>query len=201
MGFLTRKPGWKMLALAAAFAVWLNVASEPELEAIVSVPVQYNNFPKGLEISSNIVEHINVEARGSSGQLRSLSDAHTGAVIDFAGVREPGERTFTLTAAELNLPRGIVLIRTIPAQLRFTFERGVTRAVLVNVVYSGKLPPGLSLAQADVEPRQLMIAGPESRVLESKALVSDSFDLTTVTGDTERKLAVYATPPNRRYGF
>ena len=110
MRFLTQNLVWKLFALIAAFFVWLNVASEPELATIVSIPVEYNNFPKDLEISSTIVESIDVEARGPAGQLRTLNDSRVAAVVDFASVKEPGERTFTLTARELKLPRGIDLI-------------------------------------------------------------------------------------------
>ena len=97
-----------------------------------------------------------------------------------------------MTPAELKLPRQIELIRAIPAQLRFTFERRATRDVPVEVRFSGKLPKGLSITITDVEPPDLKIAGPESRVLALKTLISDPFDLTNVTADAERKLAVYA---------
>ena len=36
---LTHNFGLKVLALLAAFALWYNLASEPELATIVSVPV------------------------------------------------------------------------------------------------------------------------------------------------------------------
>lgn len=189
---------WKLFALVAAFAVWLNVASEPELATIVSVPVEYNNYPKDLEISSNIVESIDVEARGPSDQLRSLRDAHIAAVIDFASVKDPGQRTFTVTPAELKLPRGIQLVRAIPAQLRFRFERKITRAVPISVAWSGKLPPGLAVGTVEIEPPDLTIAGPESHVLDSKKLLADPFDLTGISGDTQRKLAVYSPEPEVR---
>ena len=198
MSFLTRNLLWKLLALVAAFGVWLNVSNEPELATIVSVPVQYNHFPKDLEISSEIVEAIDLEARGPSGLLRSLNDSRTAAIIDFAGVKAPGERTFTVTAAELKLPRGIELIRTIPAQLRFTFERRATRFISVDVPFSGKLPAGLSIAGVDITPPQLQITGPESHVLGSGKLVSDPFDLTNVNPDTAQKLSVYAAEPEVR---
>jgi YbbR domain-containing protein len=203
MQFLTRNLWWKLLALAAAFGVWLNVANEPELATIVSVPVEYNHFPKDLEISSDIVETIDVEARGSSGQLRSLHDSRIAAVVDFAGVNAPGERTFTLTTGELKLPRGIDLIRTIPAQLRFKFEKRANRLVSVEVPLSGKLPAGFSVASVDVEPPQLRITGPESHVLGSGKLVSDPFDLTNarLSGseeDATQTLAVYAAEPEVR---
>jgi diadenylate cyclase len=192
MNFLTRNLLWKLLALVAAFGVWLNVANEPDLATIVSVPVEYNHFPKDLEISSDIVETIDLEARGPSGQLRSLHDSRIAAIIDFASVKAAGERTFTVTGAELKLPRGIELIRTIPAQLRFTFERRATRSVSVDVRFSGKLPPGFSMAGIDIDPPQLRIAGPESHVLGSGKLVSDPFDLTNVYGDVAQTLSVYA---------
>jgi hypothetical protein len=198
MRFLTQNLPWKLFSLIAAFGVWMNVASEPELATIVSVPVEYNHFPRDLEISSDIVEAIDVEARGPAGQLRSLHDSQIAAIIDFATVQTPGERTFTLTTAELKLPRGIDLIRTIPAQLRFKFEKLTTRTVGVNVPLSGKLGAGLALGQMVIEPPELRIAGPESRVLDSKKLLSDPFDLTNVTGDVEKKLAVYASEPEVR---
>jgi diadenylate cyclase len=195
---ITRNFLWKVLALVVAFLVWLNVANEPELATIVSVPVEYKNFPMDLEISSEIVEAINVEARGSSGQLRGLHDARLAAIIDFASVKSPGERTFTMTTGELNLPRGIDLIRTIPAQLRFQFERSATRQVAVNVPFSGKMPLGFSIARVDIEPGQLRIAGPESHVMGSGKLISDPFDLSSITGDAEQTLSVYSEEPEVR---
>jgi YbbR domain-containing protein len=198
MRFLTQNLLWKIFSLVAAFGVWLNIASEPELATIVSVPVEYNNFPKDFEISSEIVEAIDVEARGPAGQIRSLHDSPIAAIIDFANVQAPGERTFTLTTTQLRLPRGIDLIRTIPAQLRFKFEKRAIRPMAVDVPFSGKLAPGLSIAQVEIEPPRLRIAGPESRVRDSKNLVADPFDLTTITGNAERQLSVYAAEPEVR---
>jgi len=197
--FLTQHLGWKLFSLVAAFVVWMGVASEPELATIVSVPVEYNNFPKDMEISSDIRETIDVEARGPAGQLRSLADSRVPAIVDFASVRQPGVRTFTLTTADLKLPRGIALIRTIPAQLRFTFERRETREVPVDVPFSGKLAPGLKIAEVDIEPPRLRIVGPESRVLAAKKLTSDPFDLTHVNIEAQGTLAVYAPEPQVRF--
>jgi hypothetical protein len=190
--FLTQNLIWKLLALVAAFGIWWNVSNEPDLATIVSVPVEYKNFPKNLEISSDIVEAIDLEARGPSGQLRNLHNSPIAAIVDFATVQAPGERTFTITINELKLPRGIEMVRTIPAQLRFKFERSATREVQVTVPFSGTLSPGLYIASIDVEPPQLEIAGPESHVLGSGKLSADPFDLTNVSGDTKQTLSVYA---------
>ena len=60
-------------ALVAAFGVWLNVASEPNWRTTVSVPVEYNNFPKDLR---DQLEHRGQDrcgGAGPAGQLRSLN--------------------------------------------------------------------------------------------------------------------------------
>ena len=199
MSLLTRNAGWKLLSLAAAFLIWMNIAGEPELATILSAPVEYQNYPKGLEISSNIVEAVDIEARGHSGQLRDLTASRITAIVDFSSVKAPGERTITLTSAQLNLPRGIDLIRIIPDQLRFRFERRSTKTLSVQVPYSGSLSAGLSIATVSVTPPTLTIAGPESRVTAVEKAVSDPFDLAEVTGDTEQKLSVYIAEPQVRF--
>lgn len=197
-GLLTRNIGWKLLSLAAAIGVWMNVASEPTLTTIVSVPVEYKNFPKDLEISSDIVEDIDLEAHGPAGLLRNLGDGHLTAVIDLSSVRSPGERTFTLTQSILPLPRDVMLIRTIPAQIRFRFEHRATRLVPVEAFFSGKLPDGEQVDSFAVTPPELRIAGPESRVMAVRKLEADPFDLTGVIGPTSRTVQVYAAEPQVR---
>jgi YbbR domain-containing protein len=199
LGFLTNNIGWKLVSLAAAFAIWVNVANEPELAAILAAPVEYKNYPRDLEISSSIVERVDVEARGAAGLLRDASSSHLAAVVDFSSVIAPGERTFTLTSAQLNLPRGVDLIRIVPAQLRFRFEHRATKALKVHVLYSGVLPPGLSIARTEVIPPTLAIAGPESHVADVQEAISDPFDLSQVSGDTQQKLSVYIAEPEVRF--
>ena len=116
-------------ALAAAFGVWLNVANEPELATIVSVPVEYNHFPKDLEISSDIVETIDLEARGPPDNCEACTiSANRGELsrLILQALMHPANCTFTLTTSGIEALRAARidhLIRTIPAQLRFKFEK------------------------------------------------------------------------------
>lgn len=195
---LTQNLGWKLLSLLAAMGVWMNVASEPELTTIVSVPVEYKNFPKSFEISSDIVESVDVEAHGPAGLLRDLGDGHLAAVLDLSNVRTPGERTFTLAESLQRLPRDVALIRTIPAQIRFRFEPRATRLVPVRISFSGTLPPGEKVVSASAEPPELQIAGPESRVVAVQNLEADPFDLTGENHNASRVVAVYTAEPQVR---
>ena len=194
---VTHNFGLKALALCAACGLWFNLASEPQLATIVSVPVDYKNFPKDLVISSSIVDSVEVEARGPASRLREMQETHTAAVIDLASVQAPGERTFTLTGA-VQAPRGVTLGRMIPEQLRFRFEHQITGKVPVEVVYSGQLPAGLAIADVTVDPSELVVTGPESRVRDARKARTDPFDLTRVSKDSEQDLATYIGDPELR---
>jgi hypothetical protein len=196
MTLLTKNFWLKLASLLAACVVWYSMTNQPDLATILSAPVQFRNYPRDLEISSEIVESINIEARGPANRLRELRDSRLSAIIDFATVKAPGERTFTLTAREIKLPRGVELVRTIPAQLRFTFERGARRPLKVEVPFSGELPAGYTVSKVEVFPPALEIAGPESRVMSAKNAVSDPFDLGMVKvdgsgGEAQEHLSVF----------
>jgi YbbR domain-containing protein len=195
---ITHNFGLKVLALCAACGLWFNIASEPELATIVSVPVDYKNFPKDLVISSNIVDFVSVEARGPASRLHEMQESHTAAVIDFSSVHAPGERTFTLTGDQVRLPHGVTLGRVIPEQLRFHFERPITGKVPVVVAWSGTLPPGLTIAEVTVEPAQLVVTGPESHVEAARQALTDPYDLTRAEKSPEQELATYIGDPELR---
>jgi YbbR domain-containing protein len=75
----------------------------------------------------------------------------------------------------------------------------MTKTLPVDVPLSGSLPSEFTVQQKDVEPSQLEIGGPESHVLAARRLISDPFDLTGVTSDTEKTLSVYASDPELRF--
>jgi YbbR domain-containing protein len=196
---VTHNFGLKALALAAACGLWFSIASEPELATIVSVPVDYRNFPKDLVISSKIVDSISVEARGPASRLREMQLTRVAAVIDFATVRAPGERTFTLTGTELRPPRGVTLVRAIPEQLRFRFEYQKSGKLLVDVAFSGTPPHGMAVAKVTVEPAELVVTGPASRVADARRVLTDPFDLSRAATDPEQELSAYIDDAELRF--
>lgn len=188
----------KALALGAAVVLWFNYAAQTDLAGTLAAPVQFRHYPGDLEISSAVTDSIQAEVRGSAGQLRDLTGT-VSALIDLATVRSPGERTFTIGPRELNLPAGVRLVRTVPAQVRLTFEKRANRFLKVEVPFSGHLPHGLVLDGIEVDPPMLEIVGPESKVDTARNPVSDPLDLTSVKDGEEHRLAVYIAEPEVRF--
>lgn len=198
IGILTQNIGWKLLALAAAVLLWISVASEPELATLHSVPVEFKGMPEDLEISSNVVENVFLELRGSSGRLRDLRDSRPAVVLDFSRVHEPGERTLTIDQSNVVLPRGIQLVRAIPAQLRFRLERLTVSQVPVEARFS-PAHAGYVIDQYSVEPPKLKITGPESAVMGAKGAVTDPIDISGVVSSHEFRVNTYLAEPQVRF--
>ncbi|MBZ5595960.1 MAG: hypothetical protein LAP39_27270 [Acidobacteriia bacterium] len=197
-GIFTKNVGWKLLSLGAAVALWVSVASEPELATLRSVPVEYKGVPNNLEISSDFVEDVVLEMRGPSSRLRDLRDARPAVVLDFSSVHEPGQRTFTVDLGNVSLPRGIQLVRSIPAQVQFRFEHRITREVPVEVRFS---PPqeGYSVAHYTVTPPALLITGPESSVAKTVSVRTDRIDISGVVVGHQFRVNTYLAEPRVRF--
>jgi YbbR domain-containing protein len=172
---LTRNIWWKLFALLIAVLLWIAVANEPELSTFVSVPIEFKDLPDTMEISSDVVEEVELELRGPSGELRSFTGNRTAVVLDMSDVM-PGERTYTIRPSDVHLPRTLQLIRVIPSAVRFVFENRKERTVPVEVRFN-ETP-----AKFQVSPRSLTIEGPESRVNRVRSLPTDMINIEKVNG-------------------
>ncbi|HEY3836130.1 MAG TPA: CdaR family protein [Bryobacteraceae bacterium] len=196
---LFRNLGWKLLSLALAAIVWIAIHHEPIIFSVIAAPVQFKNAPRDLEISSEIVESVDMEVRGPAQLLRNLGERRLAVVLDFTSVREAGERTFTVERQTTNLPRGVELVRVIPSQLHFVFERRLVRRVPVAPQVSGILPKGLHLVSVVSVPAELAITGPESKVKGVISLRTDPVDLTGLAEDKNARVTAYL--PNSQVRF
>jgi YbbR domain-containing protein len=200
LGWLVKNPGWRLLSLAIAYGIWFNVANEPEMSTIVSAPLQYRDAGNNLEISSPLVDRVELETRGPSGLLRNLSNARTAVILDFSDVHEPGDHTFTITRTSTNLPQGVELLRATPAQIRLTFEKRERRTVPVHLRFTGALPNGEILIGTEVVPETVEIFGPASQVQQVSTVETDSIDLGSITpGHLTARVAVFVPEPKVRF--
>ena len=160
------------------------------MASFAAVSLQYKNLPQDLEISSSLIETVYLEVRGPSGELRTLNTHRPALVLDMSGVRV-GERTFALTEKDVRLPRGVHLVRAIPSQVRFDFERRTARDVPVKVRFNFERQPDYEVESFTVTPPQVRIQGPESHVARVAAAVSDPIDLAGVVGQAEYRVSTF----------
>jgi YbbR domain-containing protein len=183
--------GWKLLSLAIALVIWALVATEPELATFANVRLEYKNLPEGLEISSEPVSSVMLELRGPSGALRGAGEAiHPAVVIDMSDA-ETGERTFSIGDRNVKVVRGVRLVRAIPSEVRFQFEPRRMHTVPVQVRFVGEGQNGYVVGEYHVDPPEMDITGPRSRVARITSVVADPIDLSNKTGTSQFHVNVF----------
>jgi YbbR domain-containing protein len=184
--------GWKLLSLAIAVVIWALVATEPELTTLANVRLEYKNLPEGLEISSEpSASSIELELSGPAGALRGMGEAiHPAVVVDMSGATS-GERTFSIGDRNVKVMRGVRLVRAIPPAVRFHFEPRRMNTVPVHVRFLGEGHNGHTVAEYHVDPPEMEITGPRSRVERIAAVVADPIDLANTTGTAQFHVNVF----------
>jgi YbbR domain-containing protein len=186
-GLVVGNFGWKVLSLAIAFTIWALVATEPELNTVTPVQLEYRNIPDDLEISSEPVSSVRLELRGPSGALRDMGVngvARPSIVLDMSGV-QAGQRTFPIGDGAVKLARGVHLVRAVPSEVHFEFERRAVRDVPVAVHFEGQGANGYVVAHYQVTPKMAQIVGPASHVSRIAAATTDPVDVSTAVGPAE----------------
>ena len=189
---------WKLISLAIAILLWFVIAHEPELATSLSAPIQYQNLPADLDISSDLPGHVLLEVRGPSSQLRPANLSRVAVVLDMSRVHGPGEVTFDISGHDTNLPMGVAFYRSVPSQIRIKFEHLESREVPVIPRYSNPPPAGYQVTETSIDPPAVSIIGPESRVEAQNAVHTDPIDLSSVVDRATLHVHIYVGDPQLR---
>ncbi len=192
--YVAHNAGLKAVSLGIAVLLWLAVAREPIAEVAVNVPIEFQNVPDNLEISSETIPQAQVRLRGPARVVRDASQAGVHAVIDLTGV-SPGEHTFELGPARIQAPRDLIVMQVIPTRLQLQLDHRITRQVPVRPRVVGTFASGIHLARATAEPEAVTIVGPQKRVEAVEAATTDPVDATGVLGRQTFTSHVYVSDP------
>src|SRR5260370_33837800 len=132
-------------------------------------------------MSSEPVSFVVLELKGPSGALRGTGDAiHPAVIIDMSDA-QTGEHTFSIGDRNVKVMRGVRLVRAIPSEVRFQFEPRRMHSVPVRVRFLNEGQNGYVVAQCQVDPPDMQITGPRSRVARIAAVIADPIDLANTT--------------------
>ncbi len=198
-GWLPRNLGWKIAALGLSVLLWVAMSAEPGLVTARAVPILYRNLAPQFLVTGDVPETVRVEIRGSAPQLSSSSLADTVALFDLSVIDSAGERTFTISNDNLNLPRGVTFLRAMPSQLRLRIARLAAKDVPVEVRTTGAVAPGYRLVSSTVAPALLRIAGSDGRVAAISSVETDAIDVNGLTQSAERRVNAFIADPQVRF--
>ena len=180
--YVVNNLGLKLISLALTVGLWLAVARDPVAEVAVDVPIEFHNIPENLEISSENIPRAEIRLRGPGRIAHRLQPSDVTAAIDLNGLK-PGERTFDLTAQQIQHPRDLEVVQVVPSQFHLAFDTRLTRQVAIHPRVVGSFAAGYSIERIVVEPPTIAISGPKQRVEAVEAAITDPLD---VSGTMDR---------------
>ncbi|MDW8130291.1 MAG: CdaR family protein [Bryobacterales bacterium] len=189
--------GWKLVSLGIAVALWLTFVNNPEVVSPISVPIEFANVPADLELAADPPERVRLEIRGPARRIQQFESSSPAVVLDLNGVRKPCERTFPITPEQVKLPAGLTLVRAVPAQVRLRLERRLERAVPVRPP-AMTVPDGFDIVWQRVEPAELTVVGPESRVRSLDFVDTDPVELLAREGEQAVPTQAFVRDPELR---
>jgi YbbR domain-containing protein len=188
--------GLKLLSLIVAIVLWLAVVRDPLAEVVVKIPIEFQHIPQSLDFTSEHIPQAEIRVRGPERTVHGLDQEDVHAVLDLANAT-PGEHTYDLNVRGVRVPRNVEVVQVIPAQLRINFDKEVTKVIPVRPRVIGTFAPGVQLAPAGIipDPVQVAVVGPEKRVNQIEAVLTDPVDATGVVGRATFATNVYVPDP------
>ncbi len=176
--------GLKIACLLVSIVIWIQVASNHDMEEYLYLPLEVTNLPPGTTIAGSDLPHdVRVRLRGS--KLRLMAHRYLGrnagrVVVDLTG-EEPGpafQRELTINDVRSDLD---ILDISPPVRLRLRIDRESARLVPVVVAVTGRLPAGrLLLEPPRAEPDSVVLRGPERFLTPKLEVRTAAVDLSRI---------------------
>jgi YbbR domain-containing protein len=166
----------KLFSLVLATVLWAAVASEPNSEIPIFVPIEYQNIPLQTEVVTDGLDRVEVRLRGPSSLVKELSN-EISLTIDMAQMPIGQEKILPLTTEQIHAPISLEVVRVIPARVRFILERTVSKSVQLIPTFAGELRDGLEVERVVLKPDAVAVEGPESHVDNVKSVPTTPINL------------------------
>lgn len=155
--------GLKTVSVAIAAILWLFVSGDEVVERGLRVPLEFQQFPDGLEMMGEAPSLVDVRVRGASSALSLIGPGDIVAQLDLKSAR-PGRRLYQLTPEQVRVPYGVQVVQVAPTTVALGFEASQSKIVPVVPAVEGDPAPGFVVGKVSVEPPTVEVIGPQSAI-------------------------------------
>ncbi|MCX5697431.1 MAG: diadenylate cyclase [Candidatus Omnitrophica bacterium] len=187
----------KLLAVVIAAGIWFTFSYRTEIILRdVVIPVEYRNLPADSIISEPKPKEINVTLRGFERSFNFFDPKGFKISLDLSDVKE-GENKFFFTKELLETPPGLSIINIEPDKAILTVSKMMTVNVPVVVITKGMPPPGVSIIQISVEPKEVPVIAPGNLPKDKLIVSTEEVDLKSVSKTTTLTSKLIVSPEIR----
>ncbi len=171
--WITRDWKLKLVSLGLALGLWLLLVPSEKVssEKSLTIPLETRNVPAGLEIVQRPAPTIDVTLRAPKRMIGEIGPSSLVASLDLERATVL-QQEYALNASMIALPPGAEVVKISPSRVTIKLERTVEAVLDVHATVRGKPAAGFQVARIEVEPANVAVQGPESRVKASDTAVT-----------------------------
>lgn len=176
--FIRHDIGLKLVALALAIFLWINVAERREVEIVAEIPLKYDIAPD-LTFASEVPTKVRVRIRGRGKFLRwRLGDVYMLVDLTPAG-RGIVTNVISPGAAVVPADKDVKILEVIePKAIRVELDKLVTMKIPPKPVFKGSIPDDkVMIGKPSTEPKVVVVAGAKQVLDTLDAIPTQPIDL------------------------
>lgn len=178
----------RVFSVLVAVALWYFVNSESNLTLVSFLaPIEIQDLPNGRIVTLQSHRQAQVTVKGPAFLISKLSS--NPPLVRIPAPKEGDSRMLVpLLKSQLNLPQTVQIVSIEPAEVKFTFDRLVTKKVPVVVPRIGALGDSYIVREVEIAPSEVNISGPESDLQAITSVETYPLDLRTAQEDFTRSI-------------
>ncbi|MFW6140230.1 MAG: YbbR-like domain-containing protein [Acidobacteriota bacterium] len=186
----TKNLGLKIFSLLLALILWFSLIPEEKKysEKTLNVPLELHNIPSDIELIERPMPTVQVSIRAPERLINQITSANVHAVLDLRKA-STAQQDYTLSRSMVSIPNGAEVKEISPSLVNLKFEKSKQLMLSIRPNLIGELPPGFILKKTEVEPPEVLVKGPESKLNENDAVrtspinISDFKHTTAIEAD------------------
>jgi hypothetical protein len=198
--WITRDWKLKLVSLGLALGLWLLLVPSEKVssEKSLTIPLEPRNVPAGLEIVQRPVPAIDVTLRAPKRLLGEIGPSSLAASLDLDRATVL-QQEYALNASMIALPPGAEVVKISPSKVTIRLERTAEAVLEVHATVRGKPAAGVRVARIEIEPANVAVQGPESRVKASETAVTAPVDIAGLAQSTVFDADIILPRPELRF--
>jgi YbbR domain-containing protein len=175
----------KLVSLGLAIGIWLLLAPSQKTssEKSLTIPLETRNVPAGLEIVERPAPTVDITLRAPNRMLKEIGPSGLVARIDLDRATVL-QQEYPLNISMIAVPPGAQVVKISPSKVTIKLERTAEARLEVHATLRGRPAPGHHVEGIEIDPPEVAVQGPESRVKAKDAATTAPIDLSGLTQPT-----------------
>ncbi len=191
----------KLISLILALILWLILIPEEKIfsEKNLTITLETHNTPQGMELVKKPLDKIDVTIKAPNRYIDQITSTNVVAKLNLEKASVVQE-DYTLNETMISIPAGAkaTVIRISPNTVNLKLEK--TKEIMLDVEPDivGVVKEGFKIGGWRVDPPQVLIQGPESKLKEDYIVRTSPVDISELTQTTEFEVNLILPNPDVR---